>query len=66
MEFHEISREALIKGAAIASDAQKNMTESGVKRFDQRFTIDRNGNIAARFEPTTPMENVKKKVEELI
>ena len=31
-----------------------------------KFVIDREGNIAARFEPTQPMEDLKAKVEELL
>ncbi len=31
-----------------------------------KFLIDRNGNIAARFEPTDPMEDVETKIKELL
>ena len=31
-----------------------------------KFLIDRNGNIAARFEPTADMKDVRAKIEELL
>ncbi len=57
---------ALIVGAA-AKNMDKNYKDNGnVKWNFTKFIIDREGNIAARFEPTEPIKNVKSKVEELL
>ena len=40
--------------------------KSTIKWNFTKFLIDREGNIAARFEPTADMEDVKKKIEEIL
>lgn len=57
---------ALIVGAA-AKKMDKNYKNNGnIKWNFTKFLIDREGNIAARFEPTESIKNVKSKVEELL
>lgn len=52
---------------AVVKTMDKNYKENGnVKWNFTKFLIDREGNIAARFEPTEPMETVKQKVEEYL
>lgn len=31
-----------------------------------KFLVDKNGNVVARFEPTTPIKEIKKRIEELL
>ena len=44
-------------------DYKKN---NDIKWNFTKFLIDRDGNIAARFEPTNPMKKVKQKIKEII
>ena len=39
---------------------------SDIKWNFTKFLVDRNGNVVARFEPTDSMENVEKKIQEII
>ncbi len=51
----------------VAKRLDKNYKNNGnIKWNFTKFVIDREGNIAARFEPTDAMEDLKKKVEELL
>ena len=51
----------------VAKRMDKNYKNNGnIKWNFTKFVIDREGNIAARFEPTDAMEDLKKKVEELL
>ena len=57
--------------SVILSTAVKKMDKdyknnSNVKWNFTKFLIDKNGNIAARFEPTESMDTVKEKVEEVL
>ena len=55
----------LMKGMAKKMD--KNYKDNGdVKWNFTKFLIDRDGNIVERFEPTVPMETVRKSVEALL
>ncbi len=55
----------MLKGVVKLMDKDyKN--NANVKWNFTKFLIDREGNIAARFEPTEPMDKVKAKVEELL
>lgn len=52
---------------AIVKKMDKDYKKNGnVKWNFTKFLIDREGNIAARFEPTAPMSDVKNKLEELL
>lgn len=52
---------------AVVKMMDKDYTKNGnVKWNFTKFLIDREGNIIARFEPTCSMDEVKKKVEELL
>ena len=51
----------------VAKRMDKNYKNNGnVKWNFTKFLIDRNGEIVARFEPTTDMKEVKAKVEEVL
>ncbi|MBR3297900.1 MAG: glutathione peroxidase [Clostridia bacterium] len=51
----------------IAKKADKDYENNGLIKWNfTKFIIDREGNIAARFEPTAKMEQVSAKVEELL
>ena len=53
--------------AGVAKSMDKDYKNNGnVKWNFTKFLLDREGNIVARFEPTESLENVKKKVEELL
>ena len=53
--------------APIVKKMDKDYENNGnIKWNFTKFLIDREGNIAARFEPTEPMDKVKAKVEELL
>lgn len=55
----------ILKAAVKRMD--KDYKENGnVKWNFTKFLIDRNGNIAARFEPTESMDTVKEKIEEVL
>lgn len=56
----------LILGAAAKSVDKDYKNNGNVKWNFTKFLIDREGNIAARFEPTDSLKNVKAKVEELL
>lgn len=59
-----------IAGMVVSAVAKKNdkdyKNNSKVKWNFTKFLIDREGNIVARFEPTTSMKEVVKKVEEIL
>ena len=59
-----------IKNSALNKFAAKNNKQFGDKTYIgwnfTKFLIDREGNVVARFEPTTDMKEVRKAVEELI
>lgn len=51
----------------IVKKMDKDYKNNGKVKWNfTKFLIDREGNIAARFEPTESMDNVQKKVEELL
>ncbi len=51
----------------VVKKMDKDFKNNGnVKWNFTKFLIDREGNIVARFEPTEPMKNVQKKVEEIL
>ena len=53
--------------AGVAKSMDKDYKSNGQVKWNfTKFLVDRRGNIVARFEPTEDMENVKKKVEELL
>lgn len=57
-------------GKIVSLAAKKNdkdyKNNNRVKWNFTKFLIDREGNLVARFEPTTNMKEVKKQVEELL
>ena len=59
-----------IKNSVLNKFSAKNNKEFGDKTYIgwnfTKFLIDREGNVVARFEPTTDMKEVRKAVEELI
>ena len=57
---------ALILSAAVKKMDKDYKNNSNVKWNFTKFLIDRNGNIAARFEPTESMDTVRTKVEEVL
>ena len=56
----------LILGAAAKSIDKDYKNNGNIKWNFTKFLIDREGNIAARFEPTESMKKVKAKVEEML
>lgn len=53
--------------SGIAKKMDKNYRKNGEVKWNfTKFLIDRNGEIAARFEPTQDMKLVKQKVKELL
>ena len=51
----------------VAKKMDKDFKNNGSIKWNfTKFLIDREGNIAARFEPTADMKDVQKKVEELL
>ena len=55
----------MLKGVVKKMD--KDYKNNGnIKWNFTKFLIDRNGEIAARFEPTESLDTVKEKVEELL
>ena len=56
----------VILKAAVKSMDKDYKNNSSVKWNFTKFLIDRNGNIAARFEPTESLDTVKAKVEEVL
>ena len=57
---------SLILSAAVKKMDKDYKNNSNVKWNFTKFLIDKNGNIAARFEPTESMDTVKEKVEEML
>lgn len=59
-----------LKNGALNKFADLNNKKFGDKAYIKwnftKFLIDRNGNVIARFEPTTDMEEVRKAVETLL
>ena len=59
-----------LKNAALNKFAKMNNKQFGDKAYIKwnftKFLIDRDGNVLARFEPTTDMLEVRKAVEELL
>lgn len=59
-----------IKNAALSKFTEMNNKKFGEKAYIKwnftKFLIDRNGAVAARFEPTTDMAEVRKAVEALL
>lgn len=52
---------------SVAKKMDKNYKKNGdIKWNFTKFLIDREGEIAARFEPTEPMETVKERIEALL
>ena len=56
----------LILGPVVKRMDKDYKNNGNVKWNFTKFVIDRNGDIAARFEPTADIKNVKAKVEELL
>ena len=55
----------MLKGVAKKMD--KDYKNNGKIKWNfTKFLIDRNGEIAARFEPTESLEKVKERVEEIL
>ena len=53
--------------AAMAKKADKDYKNNGKIKWNfTKFLIDREGNIAARFEPTEDMKNIMEKVKEIL
>ena len=53
--------------SGVVKTMDKNYKKNGnIKWNFTKFIIDKNGEIAARFEPTASLEEMKKKVEELL
>ncbi|MCH5260015.1 MAG: glutathione peroxidase [Lachnospiraceae bacterium] len=57
---------ALILKAAVKSMDKDYKNNGNVKWNFTKFLIDRDGNIAARFEPTESLDTVQEKVEEVL
>lgn len=57
---------AMILKAAVKSMDKDYKNNGNVKWNFTKFLIDKDGNIAARFEPTESMDTVKEKVEEVL
>ena len=57
---------AMILKAAVKSMDKDYKNNGNIKWNFTKFLIDRNGGIAARFEPTAAMKDVKAKVEEIL
>ena len=59
-----------LKNGALKKFSDMNNKEFGDKAYIKwnftKFLIDREGNVVARFEPTTDMKDVRKAVEELL
>ncbi len=56
----------MIVSGAVKKNDKDYKNNSKVKWNFTKFLIDREGNLCARFEPTTKMSEVKKQVEELL
>lgn len=61
-----VSPLTLILKTAVKAMDKDYKNNGNVKWNFTKFLIDKEGNIAARFEPTAPVEKVKEKVEELL
>ena len=57
---------SMILKAAVKSMDKDYKNNGNVKWIFTKFPIDREGNIAARFELTTPMEDVTAALEKLL
>ena len=57
---------SLILSAAVKRMDKDYKNNGNVKWNFTKFLIDRNGNIAARFEPTESLDTVKEKIEEVL